>query len=211
MKKMKTLLALLAALMMVASVFTGCTKAAPAAAEPATATTETTEAAATEAPAAIPGDLNGDGKVVIGYDNMQETENFFQVVKGSLADAIDARGWDLVYAFAERDPERMIANVDSFLLQGADFIIDFNVVPETGSAQAADLNERASRCFRSTAYMMAHTSLASTTRTLVKPPAKRWSLRSTKNGTDSSITSSTSMMRAQAPKLKSATLVLATF
>lgn len=142
MKKFKTLLALVAVMMMIVSVFSGCKPAAPAVEEPAAEATEAVEAAVTEAPAAIPGDLNGDGKVVVGYDNMQETENFFQVVKGSLEDAIAARGWEMVYAFAERDPERMIANVDSFLLQGADFIIDFNVVPETGSAQAADLKEK---------------------------------------------------------------------
>ena len=73
------------------------------------------------------------------YDNMQETENFFQVVKASLEDAFAARGWEMLYAFAERDPQRMRTNVDSFVLQDADFIIDFNVVPEAGSAIAGDL------------------------------------------------------------------------
>ena len=108
----------------------------------ATESQDTPQADDSEAESAIPGDINGDGKVIVGYNNMYDTEEFFRIVKQGMQDACDARGWEMISAFAERDPERMVSNVNSFLVQNADFVIDFNVVPETGSALAKDLGAK---------------------------------------------------------------------
>ena len=56
--------------------------------------------------------------------------------------AADKYGVKLLYAIAERDPQKMRSNIDSFVNQGANMIVDFNVLPDVGTAIAAELKKQ---------------------------------------------------------------------
>ena len=74
-----------------------------------------------------------DDKVVIGFNNMFTDLEFFQVVEEGLVKAAEENGIELLIAYGERDGTKMMRNVETFILQGADIVLDFNVLPEVGT------------------------------------------------------------------------------
>jgi ribose transport system substrate-binding protein len=56
--------------------------------------------------------------------------------------AADKYGVKLLYAIAERDPQKMRSNIDSFVNQGANMIVDFNVLPDVGATIAGELKKQ---------------------------------------------------------------------
>lgn len=81
-------------------------------------------------------------KYLIGYSHVTETNPFFVLVKNTVEEAAKKHGIEIISATTERDPAVMNSNVDSFLMQGVDLVIDFNVVPEAGSLIAKRLKEQ---------------------------------------------------------------------
>ncbi len=79
---------------------------------------------------------------VIGFNNMFTDIEFFQVVEKGLKDAAAAKGIKLLIAYGQRDGQKITSNVDSFVLQGANLVMDFNVMPEVGSTLAKRLKEK---------------------------------------------------------------------
>ena len=75
----------------------------------------------------------------VGYSNMQVEEDFFITVSNGLATAAEENGLDFEETFAGRDAALMTQNIEALVTKGADIIIDFNVLQETGEAIAADL------------------------------------------------------------------------
>ena len=83
----------------------------------------------------------GDGQYTIGFNNMFTDVEFFQMVEEGLKVAADENGINLLIGYGERDAQKMTSNIDSFLIQGADLIMDFNVMEEVGSVITKDLKE----------------------------------------------------------------------
>ena len=81
-------------------------------------------------------------QIVIGFNNMFTDIEFFQTVEKGLEDAAAAQGIKIIKAYAQRDAQKMITNVDSFVLQGVDLVMDFNVLPEVGTTLAKTLKEK---------------------------------------------------------------------
>lgn len=76
------------------------------------------------------GSTNND--VVIGYNAGTESLEFFQDVYGGLKAAAEHYGVQLLYTDSEFDTTKIMSNVDSLMMQGANVIIDFNVNSEVG-------------------------------------------------------------------------------
>lgn len=81
-------------------------------------------------------------QITIGFNNMFPDIEFFQVVEKGLEEACKANCIRLVKAYAQRDPAKMVSNVDSFVLQGADIIVEFNVNPEVGNTITKKMAEK---------------------------------------------------------------------
>jgi ribose transport system substrate-binding protein len=87
-------------------------------------------------------DQGGDSETWhVGFSNMFEREDFFITVGNGLRDAAEAKGYEFNVTFADRDATRMRQAIESLVLMGADIIIDFNVLPEVGSAITEELME----------------------------------------------------------------------
>jgi ribose transport system substrate-binding protein len=82
------------------------------------------------------------GTYRIGYSNMALREDFFITVEGGIRQACKAAGYTYDTAIADRDAAKMKQNIEALLTKGADIIIDFNVLPEAGSAIASDLKAK---------------------------------------------------------------------
>lgn len=81
-------------------------------------------------------------QITIGFDNMMPSVEFFLTVQKGLEDACAANNIKLVSAFGERDAAKMVSNVDSFVLQGANIIVDFNVLPEVGNTIVESMSKK---------------------------------------------------------------------
>lgn len=74
-------------------------------------------------------------KIKIGFDNLSTGIDYCNSVEISILDAAKKAGnVEVIVATCELDTQKALANVDTFLVQGVDLIIDFCVVPETGKA-----------------------------------------------------------------------------
>ncbi len=117
-------------------VFTACTQApAPAPASEAPASeAPASEAPASEAPAseAPASEAPADKKVVIGFNNGTDTLDFLKNVHDGIESEAKKAGVELLYAESNFDPEQILPNINTLLMQGADVIIDFNVNAEIG-------------------------------------------------------------------------------
>lgn len=137
MKRLRNILVMILAIIMVISLF-GCSE--PQGNEPTNeGTTEDTE---TEAPSSDEEPDNQDDPFYIGYSNMFVTEDFFITVSNGMHDAAEANGIKLEETYAERDASRMKQNIETFVTKGTDLVIDFNVLPEAGSAIATELKSK---------------------------------------------------------------------
>jgi ribose transport system substrate-binding protein len=82
------------------------------------------------------------GSYRIGYSNMALREDFFITVESGLRAACKDTGYIYDTAIADRDAAKMKQNIEALLTKGANIIIDFNVLPEAGSAIASDLKAK---------------------------------------------------------------------
>lgn len=78
-------------------------------------------------------------KYNIGFSNMQLKEDFFITVEKGIHAACDEKGYTYNTAVSDRDSTKMVQNIEALLTKGADIIIDFNVLPEAGAAEAEEL------------------------------------------------------------------------
>lgn len=78
----------------------------------------------------------------IGYSNMQLAEDFFITVSNGLKKAAAENDVKFEESIAERDAVKMTQNIETYVTKGADLVIDFNVLAETGSAIAKSLKEK---------------------------------------------------------------------
>lgn len=127
---------LLALSMVLATAACGSKEAEAPAEEPAATTEEAAEPAEKEAPAAD-GELSYD--FTVGYSVLGENTNFFVTVGNSLQEACDGKGVELFRTIDDRDASKMKTAIDTFVMQGADIIVDFTVLAETGTAIAQNL------------------------------------------------------------------------
>ena len=91
---------------------------------------------------AVPGDRNGDGKFTIGFVNSMASQEFFQTVQSSMEEACVANNVTLLSDWAENDSAKQRELWDLFYTQGADIIIDFSILPESGSTLAGQYTEK---------------------------------------------------------------------
>ena len=82
-------------------------------------------------------ELSYDFKV--GYSVLGAATNFFVNVNEGIQAACEAHGVELTWTIDDRDASKMKTAIDTFVLQGADIIVDFTVLAETGEAIAAEL------------------------------------------------------------------------
>ena len=86
--------------------------------------------------------MSADGDPIkIGYMGQSEASQFWKTVRDSLVYYSEQKGIDLSVAVTDRAPDKMSAAMDQFILQGVDFIIDGNIVPELGATFAAQAKE----------------------------------------------------------------------
>lgn len=78
----------------------------------------------------------------IGYCNMQLAEDFFITVSNGLKKAAAENGVKFEENIAERDAVKMTQCIETYVTKGADLVIDFNVLAETGSAIAGSLKQK---------------------------------------------------------------------
>jgi ABC-type sugar transport system substrate-binding protein len=78
----------------------------------------------------------------IGYSNMQMKEDFFIIVERGLSAEAKKAGYVFEETIADRDATKMKQNIEALVTKGANLIVDFNVLPEVGSAIAADLKKQ---------------------------------------------------------------------
>lgn len=78
----------------------------------------------------------------IGFCNMFMSEDFFITVSKGLHAAAEANGIKLEENFAQRDAVVMTQAIETYVTKGVDLVIDFNVLPETGSAIATELKAK---------------------------------------------------------------------
>lgn len=75
----------------------------------------------------------------LGYSVLGAATNFFVNVNEGIQQACADHGVELTWTIDDRDASKMKTAIDTFVLQGADIIVDFTVLAETGSAIAAEL------------------------------------------------------------------------
>ena len=83
-----------------------------------------------DAQAGVASGANKD--VVVGFNNGTESMSFFQDVEGGIKDQAAKYGVKLLYTDSEFDATKIISNVDTLMMQGANVIIDFNVNAQVG-------------------------------------------------------------------------------
>ncbi len=83
-----------------------------------------------------------DYDYVVGFNNMWTDLEFFQVVEEGLRKAAEENNIKLLVGYGERDGQKMMSNVDTFVLQGADLILDFNVLSEVGNTMTKELAKK---------------------------------------------------------------------
>jgi len=134
MSKSKRLIAILTLVLAIAVVFslTGCgQKQAPAEpekkAEESKAATEPEKAVEAEKPAETKKE-----QIIIGFNQGSSTIDFLKKVGDNIAKVAEEKGVKLLYAESNFDPEQVMSNVNTLLLQGAQVVIDFNVNGEVG-------------------------------------------------------------------------------
>jgi len=138
---MRKALSLLFALIMVTVCFAACAK------EAAPDTTSSVEASAavqtseetTDQQSTEPSEQK---PIKVGYTALGENSIFFKTVKESLYAAAEKYGIELMYTINDRDAGKQRAAIDTFVLQGADFILDFTVLAESGNAIATELKAK---------------------------------------------------------------------
>lgn len=89
----------------------------------------------------IPGDLNGDGVVKIGFANIAETVYQHTKIKESFEEACAKRGWELVYMNNNLDGQKAVANADQMILMGIDFMVEYNVDQSVAPTIMKAMNE----------------------------------------------------------------------
>lgn len=77
----------------------------------------------------------------IGYVPATLATEFQTNVYESLKAACEEKGTELMMTIDDRDASKMKTAIDTFVLQGADIIVDFSVLIESGSAIATDLKK----------------------------------------------------------------------
>ena len=80
--------------------------------------------------------------IVIGFNQGSSTVDFLRIVGESLEIAAAEAGVGFVFAESNFDVERIMPNVDSLLLQGANIIVCFNVNEEVGGSLVDYLGEQ---------------------------------------------------------------------
>lgn len=139
----KKIVAMLLAAVMLLTAACGAKETAPAAEEPAAEKPETEKAEEQEADREEAEDSKTDGELkydfTIGYSVLGENTNFFVTVGNSLAEACEKQGTNLLRTIDDRDASKMKTAIDTFVMQGADIIVDFTVLAETGTAIAENL------------------------------------------------------------------------
>ena len=96
------------------------------------------EAPAVNAEPAADEDLNYD--FTVGYSVLGEATNFFVSVGEGMRTVSAEKGVNLLYTIDDRDASKMKTAIDTFVMQGADIIVDFTVLAETGEAIAMTLD-----------------------------------------------------------------------
>jgi len=132
----KWLCALLTAVM-ATSMLAGCASSAAVTTKATTAAAGDATAAATTAAATTAKSKSYN----IGYSNMQVKEDFFITVEGGIKKAAASMGYQYNTTISDRDAAKMKQNIEALVTKGANIIIDFNVMPEAGSAIASDLKK----------------------------------------------------------------------
>lgn len=121
------------------SVLAGCGSKA---ADQTTAAADGTTAAAAASGSSASADTTAAAKNYnIGYSNMQVKEDFFITVEAGIKKAAEDAGYQYNTTISDRDAAKMKQNIEALVTKGANIIIDFNVLPEAGSAIATDLQK----------------------------------------------------------------------
>ena len=142
MKKTKLFSLTLIMLLVVSLIFTGCSNDA------ATATTEDADNndAGTTEDVSTTTDTQVDEQIIIGYNAYGDTVDFSKNVTAGLEAAAEAIGAKVLKADTNGDAATALANVDAFITQGADIIIDSSWVVSACEAVAQKCDENGIPC-----------------------------------------------------------------
>lgn len=78
----------------------------------------------------------------IGYTVLGNATNFYVAVNESLENACEQKGIDFNWTINDRDASKMKTAIDTYVNQGADIIVDFTVLVESGEAIAKELRAK---------------------------------------------------------------------
>lgn len=134
MKKLSVVAAIVLATLLV---FAACTPAPASQSSAAqSSAAATTAAAATQAAESAQAQESGavvDNKdVIIGFNQGSSTVDFLKKVGDSIEAEAKAAGAGYLYSESNFDAEKIIPNINTLLMQGANVIVDFNVNAEMG-------------------------------------------------------------------------------
>ena len=80
--------------------------------------------------------------LTIGFCNCTDSAQFFITVKESMERACSEKGYKLLYTISNLDPMQMRTAWESFVTQGADIIVDFSLLEDSGSTMAKQFKEQ---------------------------------------------------------------------
>lgn len=80
--------------------------------------------------------------LTIGFCNYTDTADFFITVKESMQRVCDEKGYTLLYAVSDYDPTKMRSAWDAFVTQGANIIVDFSLLSDSGSTMAKNFKDQ---------------------------------------------------------------------
>ena len=90
----------------------------------------------------VPGDRNGDGEFTIAFVNYDISLEFFAAVQESMERACKENNVKLLTDTSNGDEARLRELWDLYCAQGADIIIDFSLLPESGGVLATMYQEQ---------------------------------------------------------------------
>lgn len=138
--KQGKVICLITAVAMTAGLFAGCGSTSNGTSEASDSTASNTATSSTVTEATASSTSGGNGKAYnIGYSNMALKEDFFITVEKGISEACAEKGYTYNTAISDRDSTKMVQNIEALVTKGADIIIDFNVLPETGASEAEKL------------------------------------------------------------------------
>ena len=141
MKKAKAIVCVILAVLML-GVFAGCNAQVTASEPSATASTQDVTTEESQTPEPVAATEEPQKEIVIGFNNLSTEYEFFKMVEDGINAAAAKNNVKVLVAQSNREAQKVKANIDSLVIQGAQLIVDFNVLPEICDDISTDLKAK---------------------------------------------------------------------